>query len=93
MAKRWRQYPGACGPTPEAHAGPAIRCLRRRDGRAPVRLQEGRGTDGSERRGADGTAKKGHRLPSPGTGRAHDNRKGVGQQWPTPWGSVIRGTD
>ena len=92
MAKRWRQYPGACGPTPEAQ--PARHPPPRRDGgcRYGPAGRQGHGHNGRRQRRQDREATD-TAAPLPGTGRAHDNRKGVGQQWPTPWGSVIRGTD
>ena len=83
MAKRWRQHPGACGPTPEAR--PARHPPPRRDGgcRYGPAGRQGHGHNGRRQRRQDREATD-TTAPLPGTGRAEDNRKGVGQQWPTP---------
>ena len=82
MAKRWRQHPGAYGPAPEARPArhpPPGRTKRARRGPAERQGHGRRQETEAARRERKGTA-----FRPPGTGRAEDNRKGVGQQWPTP---------
>ena len=76
MAKRWRQHPGACGPTPEAR--PARHPPQGGMGDADTALQEDRGTDTTA---GDRGGKAVKRRTRPSLSPGQDGRKITEKGW------------